>query len=51
MNKREYLCQITKCMNECELYYYGKGVCRKHWDEHCNKKKKFNLKEELKIED
>jgi len=42
-------CKIKRCRNEVEIYYYGRGVCEKHWLLHCSFEKNFSLKVQFKI--
>jgi hypothetical protein len=42
-------CAVARCKAPTEIFYYNKPVCEKHWNQHCDDVKKFNLKEVLKI--
>ena len=42
-------CAVPNCQQTPYLTYYGKGICRKCWDKHCDDKSRFNLKMKLKI--
>ena len=42
-------CDVPRCSTKGIIVYYGKDVCKKHWDWHCNDKKTFDLKKVLKI--
>jgi len=40
-------CKIT----EFEVIYYNKGICFKHWEQHCNPNSRTDLKKLFKIPD
>lgn len=40
-------CDVKRCRGETEYIYYGREVCDKHWQYHCNKT--INLKKIFKI--
>ena len=44
-------CQVKYCRDESSVLYYGKEVCEKHWQKHCDDTKRFNLKKEFNIKE
>lgn len=34
---RSDTCSVARCKNEIELYLGDKGLCQKHWAEHCDR--------------
>ena len=36
-------CKIVGCGNDVSLIYYKYGVCEKHWQLHCDDKKRFEF--------
>lgn len=44
------VCAVKDCKdNDIEVIFYGKPVCFKHWESHCNPNGRTDLKKEFKI--
>lgn len=42
-------CQVVRCRQPAEIIYYGKDVCQKHWEMHCENKRRFDLRDVFRI--
>lgn len=50
-NKDNNNCEVPGCeSSDIVIKYYGKQICRKHWNMDCNEKSRFTLKKALNIE-
>ena len=44
------MCKVKGCKQEdVEVTYYGRDICMKCWNKHCDERKTFNLKELFNI--
>lgn len=34
MSNTDDKCEISKCKDEVSVYYYGHGICAKHWQKY-----------------
>jgi len=51
LKKGNGICEVKSCRQVSDLVFYGKEVCAKHWDMHCNDSKRFNLKEHFNVKE
>lgn len=43
------MCDVPYCRQEGGIQYYGKVICDRCWDKHCDEERSFDLKKVFKI--